>query len=140
MALADITICGSRGTGWLHDVRRPKEPFPVQEHSRFPADLAGLKVDKDSIAFVTSDRCTIRQRPQPTLTMQTATAMDVTPATVNQTGEVLLTMSAEAPSPTRKRRVAALVSSSRQKLRTRRASRSRSSSSPTARARWPARR
>ena len=30
--------------------------------------------------------------------MQTATGMDVTPATVNQTGEVLLTMSAEAPS------------------------------------------
>ena len=34
--------------------------------------------------------------------MQTATAMDVTPATVNQTGEVLLTMSAEAPSLTHK--------------------------------------
>ena len=32
--------------------------------------------------------------------MQTATAMDVTPATVNQTGEVLLTMSAEAPALT----------------------------------------
>ena len=41
--------------------------------------------------------------------MQTATAMDVTPATVNQTGEVLLTMSAEAPSLTHKEAAASLA-------------------------------